>query len=211
VTLEKTFWKQRAKIQAGVYSGQGEYILSAVTGGDGDPSARPEFVGRAEVSWPGRYRYNEVFDTRHVPYPMVSIGANGRYTNRTSSIKGITDFDLKFVQGKKYTYGLDIAAQYMGFSALFEIHQLKIFPTGQDTNFLRARQTTYFRAGGYIAQLAYYSKRIKSGFFSALRQSCAQRFNSQLLGFKREFLLRLYGKRNQIHVACAIHKTNRSR
>lgn len=164
VTLEKSFWKQRAKIQAGVYSGQGEYILTAITGGDGDPSGKPEFVGRAEVSWPGRYRYSEVFDTRHVPYPMIAIGANGRYTQRSSSIKGVTDFDLKFVQGKKYVYGLDIAAQYMGLSALFEIHQLKMFPTGQDTNFLRARQTTYFRAGGYIAQLAYYAKRIKSGF-----------------------------------------------
>ena len=169
VKLSKDFWQQRIMLQGGVYSGQGEQILTSVTGGDNDPSGTFEYIGRADISWPCRYRYSDVLDVNHVPVPMIAIGVNGRYVERKQSFpEGISDFDLKVVAGKRSSIGFDVAAQYQGFSALFEMHQITIHPDSNEFSnskpLLQGKQTDYFRIGGVIAQLAYYNRKIKSGF-----------------------------------------------
>ncbi|MBI3232775.1 MAG: hypothetical protein HYZ42_01830 [Bacteroidetes bacterium] len=166
VTLSKEFWNDRIAVFAGAYSGMGEYIVTSLTGGDNDKNGKLEYIGRAEINYPYKIKYRDVYDTHHSMIPSFSLGLNGRYVKRSESIPyGTTDFDLKIISGKKTTYGLDLAAQYRGFSALFEIHQMKIEPTTKADidHFLLGKQTTYFYAGGVAAQLAYYNKKYKSG------------------------------------------------
>lgn len=163
VTLSKSFWQQRANVYFGAYSGQGEYILTSVTGGDNDPMGTPELVGRFDIAYPSRYRYNDVYDHKNSPQLMVALGLNGRYVQRMRSLTGIADYDLKIIAGTKSVLGLDFAAQYKGFSALIELHQMQISPTGADTVRLQGKDTNFFRAGGTIAQLAYFNKDFKSG------------------------------------------------
>jgi hypothetical protein len=164
ITLQKTLWQDRVGLYGGIYTGQGEYILTSANGGDGDASGKPEYVGRAEFSYPCKYRYSEVYDTRQVRKPMFSIGANGRYVTRTTNPKiGIADFDLTLAGGKRSIVGLDVAAQWRGFSGLFEIVQMTLKnPTNKAL--LNNKLTDRVVAGGMTAQLAYYSKKIKSGF-----------------------------------------------
>jgi hypothetical protein len=169
VCLSRDFWKQRINLVAGVFSGQGEYSLTSVTGGDNDPSGKLEYVARADIAWPCRYRYSEVLDVKHVPVPMFALGINGRYVERSQSLPaGLVDYDLKIVAGKRTSLGFDLAAQYKGFSALFEMHQMTIRPDSNSFDntkpLLLGKPTNYFRFGGVIAQLAYYNRKIKSGF-----------------------------------------------
>ena len=169
VTLSKEMWNDRIALYAGAYSGQGEYIMTSITEGDNDKNGTLEYIARAEVNYPYKIKYRDVYDTHHSSIPSISLGVNGRYVNRTKSLPyGTTDFDVKLISGKKTTYGLDLATQYKGFSGLFEIHQMKIEPTDPTdiTNFLLSKQTTYFYAGGTVVQLAYYSKKLKSGILA---------------------------------------------
>src|SRR5690554_436618 len=163
VTLSKSFWKQRASIAAGVYTGLGEMSLH----GDNDASGNPEFIGRAEVAYPSRFRYRDI-DDRHSPIPMFSVGVNGRYTNKTlpdgrtfpEGAQG--EYGLKAIDGKKYAFGFDVAFQYMGFSGQFEYHKIKGHPQKpNDPLYLGLPMTQtdgYFLAGGYTAQLNYFVK-----------------------------------------------------
>jgi len=167
VTLSKTMWKQRINIFAGAYSGLGEMALA----GDNDASGNPEFIGRAEFSYPARMRYRDI-DDRYSPVPLFSLGLNARYMNKTLPDgevfpTGVTsEYNLKVIDGKKYVYGLDAVFMYMGFSAEFEIHQVKAEPhKSSDALYqgLTPQQTNgYFLAGGYVAQLNYFIKDIKT-------------------------------------------------
>lgn len=167
ITLSKSFWKQRASIQAGVYTGLGEISLN----GDNDASGNPEFIGRAEVAYPTRFRHRDI-DDRHTPIPMFAFGVNGRYANKTLPegrefpIGAVGEYGMKVIDGKKYAYGFDVAFQYMGFSGQFEIHQVKGEPQKvNDPLFLGLpfEQTEgYFFAGGYVAQLNYFFKDLKT-------------------------------------------------
>lgn len=163
ITLSKGFWKQRVNIAAGVYTGLGEISLN----GDNDASGNPEFIGRAEVAYPSRFRHREI-DDRHTPIPMFVFGLNGRYTNkklpegRTFPEGAQGEYNMKVIDGKKYAYGFDLAFQYMGFSGQFELHQIKGEPQKQNDPLylgLPLEQTEgYFLAGGYVAQLNYFIK-----------------------------------------------------
>ena len=168
ITLTKTFWHKKIQLFAGAYSGQGELLMlssnAGGTAGDGDPNGKLEYVARAEFHYPCEYKYSEVFDTRHVPIPMITVAANGRYQKRESSFdKGTSDFDIKGVAGTRQMIGADVAAQWMGFSFLGEWHGISITPLDTNSPMLAGRQTTYFRAGGIAAQVAYFSKKLKSG------------------------------------------------
>lgn len=166
ITLSKEFWNDRIAVFGGAYSGMGEYIVTALTGGDGDANGKPEYTGRAEINYPYKIKYREVYETHDVQTPSVCLGFNGRYVERTKSFPyGTTDFDLLVVSGKKRTIGMDVAAQYRGFSGVFEIHQVQVTPADQADidRFLLGKQTNYFRAGGLALQLAYYCKKWKSG------------------------------------------------
>ena len=163
ITLMKNFWKQRANIYLGAYTGLGE--LSLV--GDNDPSGNLEYVGRMDVSYPARYRYREI-DTRHTPIPMFSVGIEGRYMDKTLPAGAVfpTDaastYGLKVIDGKRYVYGCDASFQYMGFSAQFEIHQIKAEPQHDNDllfqNYTNQQTKGYVLAGGYIAQVNYFVK-----------------------------------------------------
>lgn len=163
ITLSKSFYKQRISITAGAYTGLGEISLS----GDNDASGSLEYIGRADFSYPSRFRYRDI-DDRHTPIPMFSLGVNARYADkslpegRSFPALATGEYNMKVIDGKKYAYGLDFVVQYMGFSGQFEIHQIKGEPQRQgDPLFygIPAEQNGgYFLAGGYIGQLNYFFK-----------------------------------------------------
>lgn len=167
ITLSKSFWKQRASIQAGVYTGLGEISLN----GDNDASGNPEFIARGEFAYPTRFRHRDI-DDRHTPIPTFAIGINGRYANkslpegRDFPTGAIGEYGLKVIDGVKYGYGFDFAFQYMGFSGQFEMHQIKGEPQRMsDPLFLGLPldlTNGYFLAGGYVAQLNYFFKDINT-------------------------------------------------
>ena len=165
VTLQKSFWKQRVTLSSGIYNGLGEISLR----GDNDASGRPEFVSRVEVAYPSRYRHRDI-DDRISPIPMFVIGANGRYTDKRQlpgtflpAFSG-GEYGLKVVNGIKKGYGIDISAQYMGFSAQFEMHQMIISPSNQTSALLMGtpedHNKGYVRVGGYYTQVNYFNKKL---------------------------------------------------
>lgn len=163
VTLMKNFWKQRANVYLGAYTGLGELSVS----GDNDASGQLEYVGRVDVSYPARYRYRDI-DDRHSPIPMFSLGVNARFMNKklpdgeAFPDNATGEYGLKVIDGKRYVYGLDAAFQYMGFSGQFEIHQIKSEPQNPNDplfqNLTPAQTHGYILSGGYIAQANYFIK-----------------------------------------------------
>lgn len=161
VTLHSALWRQRVNLYAGIYSGLGEMALI----GDNDPSGNPEFIGRAEFSYPARYRYR-LIDDRHTPVPMFMIGLNGRYMNKRLPDGEVfpdntqSEYGMKVVDGKKYVYGFDASFMYQGFSAQFEMHQIKGQPVKASDPLYQglspAQTRGYFLAGGYIAEVNYH-------------------------------------------------------
>ncbi len=191
VTLSKEFFRQLVNIQAGVYTGLGELSLD----GDNDPSGRAEYIGRAEFAWPSRYRYRDI-DSRVSPIPMFTAGINGRYSNKSlpdgtffpAGAGG--EFGLKVIDGKRFIYGADIAAQYKGFSGQFEIHQIRNTPSkSSSVHFYGLPDSItggYFITGGYIVQLNYFSKKFRtilSSRFEELDLNDLVAGNSQRLSF----------------------------
>jgi len=169
VMLGKTICRQLINLQAGVYTGIGEVALR----GDNDPSGKPEFIGRAEFAYPSRYRYRDI-DTRVSPIPMFVIGANGRFTEKFLPAgtffpqQATGEYGIKVIDGKRLAYGLDAAFQYKGFSAQYEIHQMRATPQNPNSILLQglssARTGGYFLMGGYLAQLNYFSKPLQTIF-----------------------------------------------
>jgi len=164
LTIKKSFLGERINLFAGVYSGMGEYILTSTSGGDNDANGKPEFIGRLELST-SKLNYNDIYDVHKTQSPLFNIGINGRYAERTKSLPGLADYDLKIVNGTKKTIGADAAFAFMGVSAQFEIHQLIITPKGNDTIRLQGKNTSHFNAGGLLAQLNYYQRKYKSGIY----------------------------------------------
>jgi len=163
VTLSTSLWKQRITAYAGIYTGVGEISLR----GDNDPSGAPELIGRVEVAYPSRYRYRDI-DTRHTPIPMFVAAVNGRYTDRTLPT-GTTlpafaggEYGIKNIDGKKTTLGFDVSAQWMGLSAQFEMHRIRLEPSSPTSVLFQGLPADvhrgYVMAGGYVAHLNYHVK-----------------------------------------------------
>jgi len=167
ITLYKDYWKKRINVYAGVYSGLGEASLA----GDNDASGNPEFVTRVDLSYPAPMKNREV-DYNHSPIPLFSLGLNGRYANKElpdgeEFPDGATgEYGLKVINGKKYTYGLDFAFQYKGFSGQFEVHQINAQPQNENDPLflgLTPEQTKgEVFAGGHFSQLNYFFKKYKT-------------------------------------------------
>ncbi|AWI25959.1 porin [Flavobacterium pallidum] len=167
VTIMKDFLNQRLNVYAGIYTGLGELSLQ----GDNDASGQPEYAARVDFSYPSRFRYRDI-DDRITPIPMFTIGINARYANKTlpegevfpENAEG--EYGLKVINGKKYVYGFDAAFQYMGFSGQFEMHQVKGEPALANDpllhNLAAAQTGGYFLSGGYVAQLNYFAKSIRT-------------------------------------------------
>ncbi len=169
LTLSTSTWKQRIKAYAGIYTGLGEFSLR----GDNDATGNLEYVSRVEIAYPSRYRYRDI-DYFVSPVPMFVLGVNGRYTDRTLP-EGRefpedlgSRYGLRAIDGERYVYGFDLAMQYKGFSAQFEMHQMLAKPANPlDPNFLgfTPEQTDgRFYAGGFVTQANYFWKRAKSIF-----------------------------------------------
>ncbi len=165
LTLSYTAWKQLVNIYAGVYSGQAEQILK----GSNDRSGSFEYVGRVDFSYPVKNRYVDA-DLTNSPIPSFSVGANGRYVKRKTTL--YDTYALKVVAGDKITYGFDVSFKYRGLALQMEWHQLHVTPT--DTSRLYGYRTNYFKTTGYYAQISYYNKTIRSLFalrFDELNQT----------------------------------------
>ena len=168
LTLSKSFWQRRVELIAGVYTGLGEVSARV---GNNDASGALEYIGRAEFSWPTYYRNRDI-DVNHSPIPMIALGLNGRYANKVlpagtffpSGASG--DYGIKVISGKKETYGFDMSAQWKGFSAQFELHQIKGTPADTNSYLLRnysmAQSKGYFLSGGYYGQMSYFSRKLKT-------------------------------------------------
>jgi hypothetical protein len=169
LSLEKTFFRQLINVMAGVYTGLGEVTLR----GDNDASGQPEYIGRVEFAYPSRFRYRDI-DTRVSPIPMFVIGANGRYSNKqlptgTFFPQGSGgEYGIKVLDGERLVYGMDVAFQWKGFSTQFEIHQMRGTPQNPNSALLHGlpvdRTQGYFLMGGYLAQMNYFSKPLRSIF-----------------------------------------------
>jgi hypothetical protein len=169
VTVTKDFLNQQFNVALGVYTGLGESSLL----GDNDASGNMQYVGRVDYSYPSRFRYRMI-DDKISPVPMFSIGANGRYANKalpTGEIfpqGALGEYGMKVLNGEQIVYGFDFAAQYMGFSTQFEIHQMRgnlANPQDQLFQGLSPSQTKgYFLAGGWVSQVSYFAKDWKTIF-----------------------------------------------
>lgn len=169
ITLSKSFWKQRIGIYAGAYNGTGEISLR----GDNDASGALEYIGRVEFAFPQRMRYRDI-DERNVHIPLFAVGLNGRFTERklpegaTFPAYSAGEYGIKLIDGRRFVYGLDAVFMYNGFSGSFEIHQLRGEPRNSVSLLYQGYSETqaggYFLAGGYVAQLNYFSKFLQSIF-----------------------------------------------
>jgi len=177
LTLSRSLWDQRINVYAGMYTGQGEQILS-FNGGNNDPSGEFEYVGRVDFAYPTRFRYRD-YDVNHSPVLMFQIGAAARTVTRMySSFLPGDDYYLRVIAGRKDCYTADASFMWKGFSAQVEWHVLNIEPTNDlDPSGTRYREsrgtfatkigtnpTKFFRAGGILATLSYSSKPIHSIF-----------------------------------------------
>lgn len=167
IELSKSFWKRRATIKLGVYTGLGEISIK----GDNDASGALEYTGRFDLGWPTQFRFREI-DDKHVRKPMFGFGLNGRYSKRNLPdgsffpSGSVSDYGIKMINGEKQSVGLDAAFHWMGFSGQFEIIQSKMTP--QDTasslfnlNSFEKTQGKVF-AGGFVTQLNYFIKSYKT-------------------------------------------------
>jgi len=175
VKLTRSFWKDRIKAYAGVYTGVGEVVLS----GTNDPSGSYEYVGRLEVCYPDKMP-KEYADTKVRTTPNFALGVNARYTKRnlptgTKFLAGQvgyllddTTLNFKVINGEKFIYGADFSVEYMGFSAQAEGHLIKgILQNPNDPLLMGLPKTLtngYFKAGGWFTQVNYFSKPIKTIF-----------------------------------------------
>jgi hypothetical protein len=172
IRLSRTWWDDRIRAEAGVYTGTGEVSL----GGTNDPSGAFEYIGRVEVSYPENHN-EEIIDTKGLTTPNISIGLNGRYSKRdlpvgTSFLPnetgallngGDSALQYKVLNGTKYILGGDVSILYRGFSVQFETNALNGTPQ-QYTNggvnpqagLLYGKNTNYFRAGGWYVQGNYF-------------------------------------------------------
>ncbi|MEJ1928812.1 porin [Nostoc sp. NIES-2111] len=175
IQFDKTLLNQRLNLYAGIYSGQGEAVTSALYGGDNDASGNPEFLARVDYSWPVRYRYSEI-DAVHVPIPMFQVGINGRTANRRTPYT--SDYAIKTVDGSRTVTGADFSFQYRGLSLQAEYQQMYVRPrdgktlvytdadpsTGVATLRDWRGKTDHFWARGYMAQANYHVGPLKSVF-----------------------------------------------
>jgi len=175
VKLTRSFWKDRIKAYAGVYTGVGEVVLT----GTNDPSGSYEYVGRVEVCYPDKMP-KAYADTKVRTTPNFAIGLNTRYSKRNlptgttflagevGALLSDTTLNFKVVNGEKFIYGADFSVEYMGFSAQAEGHLIKGTPQNANDPLLMGLPKTltngYFKAGGWFTQLNYFSKPIKTIF-----------------------------------------------
>ena len=156
VTFYRTFWNEKVNAYAGVYSGQGESVLTTIN----DASGSSEFVGRVDVSYPCKYKYIQI-DEVHTPVPIIQIGINGKYIQKPLAT-GYGNSVFAGLDHQRSVVGFDVSGAYQGFSFQVEMDQAKVVPNNLSE--LQGLPTTYYREGGATAQLNYHSKFLHSVF-----------------------------------------------
>ncbi len=156
VTLYRTFWNEKINAYAGMYSGQGESVLTTMN----DASGSAEFAGRVDVSYPCKYKYIQV-DEVHSPIPIIQVGLNARYINKPVAT-GYGNSVFADLNHEKSIMGFDVSGAYQGFTFQVEMDQAKIVPN--NISQLDGFPTTYYRTGGATIQLNYHSKLLRSVF-----------------------------------------------
>ena len=206
IRLERTFLHDKMKYYAEVSTGVGEVALGNVN----DPSGALEYIGRLEYSYPER-RKKEFLDTKISKTPYFTIGVNGRYSNRrlpvgksflpgeNGALLDDTARNFKVIDGEKLIYGADICMMYQGFSAQFEIHQLKGTPQNITSPLVYAPENgkyySNFLAGGWYGQLNYFAKALKTSFslrYDELNASSLVKGDSKHLAAAVTYQLRGY-------------------
>ncbi len=183
VLLQSNLLNQCLNVYAGVYTGLGELSIKGVN----DPSGKLEYIGRIDFSFPSRYRYEDI-DFRQVPKPIIAIGLNGRFANKQLPPGTLfpggssSDFNVKVYNGQRLVYGADLAFQWLGFSIVTELHQLKITPKDSSASELKGlpkvKTKGYFLAGGWYVQASYNLKKINSIFSGRLETFDANDLNN---------------------------------
>ena len=80
LTFTYSLLNKKLNLYGGAYTGLGSESLS--TGNDA--SGKLEYIGRAEFSYPARYRHIEV-DLSHLNIPVISVGIDGRYAEKKTT------------------------------------------------------------------------------------------------------------------------------
>lgn len=170
LTLSSPLWSERINLYAGAYSGLGEYFIG---NGDNDASGQPEYIGRADFSFPEKYDYKSV-DINGSKKFRIRVGADVRYTNKTQpgsynlSSKLMGAYGLNAVDGKKTAYGFDASAEYKHLSLQVEHDRIMLQPADQTNALFHGTQESFNKgkifAGGWVTTLNYHCKAIKSVF-----------------------------------------------
>ncbi|MEI7801213.1 MAG: porin [Bacteroidota bacterium] len=186
VTLSHWFPQLRLSLYAGAYSGMGEEVFST-----DNSNGKPEYIGRVEYSYPGR-NIDQIVDMHKSPRPMFQCGVNARYMD--GSVTSSSDYNLININGKKTSYGFDASLMYQGFSLQVESHQMKVLPVDSSLLFSEGKIYSYFKAGGYLAELNYFCRPLNSVFcvrYDELNPSdLIYGSNPRTLGFAYNYLIR---------------------
>lgn len=158
IGIQLTHWFPQLGLTliGGIFSGMGDQFFAV-----DNKNGKPEYMGRIAYSYPGR-NIEEILDVHHSPIPMFQCGVNAKYKegNTTNTL----DYELTTVDGKKTSYGFDASIMFRGISLQVESHQLNIVLNDSTLLFSQGEKYSYFRAGGYLVELNYYFKKIKSAF-----------------------------------------------
>lgn len=158
VLLKTTFWDQKIAIYTGVFNGTGEQTLQ----GDNDASGNVEVAGRVEINYPSPMDETSI-DRQDITQPIIAIGANARYSDKVTD-ETLSEYGYRTIAGTKRGLGVDFAAKYRGWVLSYEIIQFQMNPDDTASLFLNGKPTDYFRAGGMIAELSYYVKKMSTAF-----------------------------------------------
>lgn len=149
-----SFWKQRVRLYTGIFNGLG--ALSR----NNDPSGSLSWTARADISYPARYRYNDI-DLLHVPIPMLTLGT-GIYGMKKGADLILDDEYILAIDGNKIHYGIDLSFQFMGFSAQAEWLHIRSTPNNTLSTLLEGKDTDYIRSGGFLVGCNYFIQPIKT-------------------------------------------------
>jgi hypothetical protein len=190
----------------------GEQILL----GDGDPNGKPEYVARLELST--AYYRDEELDTRDLALPLARVAADVRYNEKTSfSGNGTTTYALdnvRTINGTKVSYGVDAGFMWHGFSAQFEMDHAYMKPHANTplAAQLALYNTNYYKNGGYLVQVNYYSKFLRSAFSVRYDEFNASDLvdggQQRTMGFAYNFFCKPYNLTVKLHYAYRLKQPN---
>ena len=81
------------------------------------------------------------------------------YVNKDTSYDAIGEYNMKVVDGSKYSYGFDLATQYKGFSSQFEYHYMVGQPQNINHSLLNGYDTDFFTMNGFAGEFTYFFRK----------------------------------------------------